>query len=168
MSFSPYTLNGHRFAGAGVELKPEGWEFAAMYGRLLKAVEYTADHPEILPNYKRMAYGLKAGRTGENYAVSVNMLNAQDLTSSLSVPPDSLGITPMKNLAGSVAVKYQPVQSIEIGAEYGLSLLTQDQRDFNKNTRYNAFKAQVNLVGESNRIGLGYERIDPNYRTLGA
>ena len=40
--------------------------------------------------------------------------------------------------------------------------------DFNDRTQYNAFKAQVNLVGESNSIGLGYERIDPNYQTLGA
>jgi hypothetical protein len=35
-------------------------------------------------------------------------------------------------------------------------------------TYYNAFKVQLDLVGETNRIGLGYERIDPGYRTLGA
>lgn len=33
---------------------------------------------------------------------------------------------------------------------------------------YHAFKVQLSYVGETNRFGVGYERIDPNYRTLGA
>ena len=40
MSFSPYSLNGHTFLGAGVELTPGKWNISAMYGRLLKAEEY--------------------------------------------------------------------------------------------------------------------------------
>ena len=183
MTFSPYTLSGHLFTGAGVELKPEGWEFAAMYGRLLKAVEYDETHPGILPAYKRMAYGLKVGRASEKYQLSINMLNAKDVASSLLLPPDSLGITPKENLAGSLSFKWIPVQFVEINGEYGLSLLTTDQRSPEEkrsgilglwnasnlsSSYYNAIKAQVNLVGENNSIGLGYERIDPNYQTLGA
>ncbi|HEX2970287.1 MAG TPA: hypothetical protein VHO46_14405, partial [Bacteroidales bacterium] len=39
MTFSPYTLNGHQFMGAGVELTPGSkFRFSAMYGRLQKAV----------------------------------------------------------------------------------------------------------------------------------
>ncbi|MCX6210856.1 MAG: hypothetical protein NTZ59_15460 [Bacteroidetes bacterium] len=41
MSFSPYTLNGHQFTGAGVDLSPKGnFKISAMYGRLQQAVEY--------------------------------------------------------------------------------------------------------------------------------
>jgi hypothetical protein len=183
MSFSPYTLSGHQFTGAGVELTPDGWEFAAMYGRLLKAVEYDEVRLGFIPNYKRMGYGVKAGRTADNYKISINMLNAKDIASSLSLPPDSLGITPMENLAGSVNFWYKPIKLIEISGEYGLSLLTNDSRSPGveqngvlglwgganiSSSYYNAFRAQVDLVGENNRLGVGYERIDPEYKTLGA
>ena len=168
MVFSPYTLNGHIFTGAGIELTPGDWEFSAMYGRLLKTVEYDTLQPSILPTYRRMAYGVKAGKKAEKYEISVNMLNAWDNVSSLSIRPDSLGIMPMKNLSGSLAFMFKPVSYISITGEYGLSLLTQDKRASNTTSRYNAFKAQVNLVGENNHIGIGYERIDPGYKTLGA
>src|SRR5688572_9179858 len=41
MTFSPYTLNGHIFLGAGADYKPKGSKFSAsaMYGRLQKAVQ---------------------------------------------------------------------------------------------------------------------------------
>ncbi|MGB4775201.1 MAG: hypothetical protein WBP45_08515, partial [Daejeonella sp.] len=40
MSFSNYTLNGHLFNGAGIDLAPAGrFKFSAMYGRLQKAVK---------------------------------------------------------------------------------------------------------------------------------
>ncbi|MDR1763447.1 MAG: hypothetical protein LBR64_05790 [Dysgonamonadaceae bacterium] len=183
MTFSPYTLNGHIFTGAGVELSPDGWEFAAMYGRLLKAVEYDEAQPAFLPTYKRMGYGFKAGRQAEKYRISINVFDAKDNVSSLITPPDSLGVTPMENLAGSVTFLYKPAQFIEISGEYGLSLLTLDTRSLAENrdgimgmwnasnmssTYYKAFKAQINYVGETNRFGIGCERIDPGYKTLGA
>jgi len=169
--------------GAGVELNPDGWVFAAMYGRLLKAVEYDEVQPAFLPTYKRMSYGIKAGKTGEKYMVSINVINVRDDISSLINTPDSLGITPMENLAGSISFLYKPVKHIEVSGEYGLSLLTNDRRSVRddrdgimgawegsniSSSYYNAFKAQLNYIGETNRIGVGYERIDPNYRTLGA
>jgi hypothetical protein len=184
MAFSPYTLNNHIFTGAGVELKPDGWEFAAMYGRLLKAVEYDEVQPTFLPVYKRMAYGMKVEKVSERYRISVNMLNVKDDEASLATPPDNLGITPMENLTGSVSFLFRPVKFIEINGEYGLSLLTADtragsddrdnlptetwQRGNVTTSYYNAFKTQLNFVGDNNRFGVGYERIDPDYRTLGA
>ena len=168
MAFSPYTLNGHIFTGAGVELNPDGWEFAAMYGRLLKAVEYDEVRPAFLPTYKRMSYGMKVGKNGEKYRTSINIINVKDDISSLITPPDSLGITPMENLAGSLSFLYKPVRFIEVSGEYGLSILTNDRRSNASSSHYNAFKAQLNYIGETNRIGVGYERIDPDYRTLGA
>ena len=183
MNFSPYTLNGHIFTGAGVELTPDGWEFSAMYGRLQKAVEMDELQPSFLPTYKRMAYGFKAAKISDNYQISINMLNAKDYENSLEFKPDSLGITPMENLAGSVALVVKPVKFIEISAEYGLSMLTMDKRAPESNptgilnlwhgtnmssTTYHAFKANLDYVGETTRAGIGYEHIDPNYRTLGA
>lgn len=183
MSFSPYTLNGHIFTGAGVELTPDGWEFSAMYGRFQKAVEYDEAQPAFLPTYKRMGYGVKAARIREKYQIAINLFGAKDKISSLAIPPDSLGVIPMENLAGSASFMYKPVKFIELSGEYGLSMLTTDMRsaddDMNgilglwtgsnmSSAVYHAFKAQLSYVGETNRFGVGYERIDPNYRTLGA
>jgi hypothetical protein len=183
MTFSPYTLNGHLFTGAGVELKPDDWEFAAMYGRLQKAVGYDEAQPAYLPTYKRMGYGFKAGRKNENYEVSINLFHAKDRASSLAMPPDSLSVKPMENMAGSLSFVYKPVKFIEMSGEYGLSLLTEDLRSPDdrrsgllgawpgsnmSSSYYNAVKAQLSYVGETNRFGIGYERIDPGYRTLGA
>lgn len=183
MSFSPYTLNGHIFTGAGVELSPDGWEFAAMYGRFQKAVEYDEAQPAFLPTYKRMGYGIKAARIKENYQVAINIFGAKDKISSLVIPPDSLGVTPIENLASSFSFMYKPVKFIEFSGEYGLSMLTTDMRSVEhdmggilglwsgsnmSSAIYHAFKAQLSYVGETNRFGVGYERIDPNYRTLGA
>ncbi|WP_199898199.1 hypothetical protein [Prevotella disiens] len=56
MSFSPYTLNGHQFTGAGIELTPGRWQIAAMGGRLLKRVDTDSLNPSIRPNYERWGY----------------------------------------------------------------------------------------------------------------
>lgn len=170
ITFSPYTLNGHIFTGAGVEMTPDGWELAAMYGRLQKAVEYDAEQAMFPPTYKRMGYGFKVGRTGRKYQLSVNLFSAKDDSNSLAITPDSLGITPMENIAGSVIYMFRPVDFIEIKGEYGLSRLNADQQieDDTKATSYHAFKTELNYVGKTNRFGIGYERIDPEYRSLGA
>ncbi|MDR0873964.1 MAG: hypothetical protein LBN27_10955 [Prevotellaceae bacterium] len=184
MTFSPYTLSGHQFTGAGVELTPDGWEFATMYGRLLKAVEYNEEQQAVLPNYKRMGYGFKAGRKADNYEISINMLSAKDYISSLTYVPDSLGVSPMQNLAMGVSFLIKPVKFIEFSGEYAISLLSSDMRSPNadnetgimrlwspsnmSSTYYNACKAQIAYVGENNRFGIGYERIAPDYKTLGA
>ena len=183
MTFSPYTLNGHLFTGAGVEVNPNGWELAAMYGRFQKAVEFEDIQPSFFPTYKRMGYGFKAGKTSEKYRVSMSVFEAKDQISSLTKSPDSLGITPMQNLAGSISFLVKPVKFIEFSGEYGLSLLTSDTRITDKKeeglennwqgsnlttTHYNALKLQMNFLSENNRFGIGYERIDPGYKTLGA
>lgn len=183
MSFSPYTMNGHLFTGAGIELTPNGWEIGALYGRFQKAVEQEEAQPAFIPTYKRMGYGVKAAKISEKYLVAITVFEGKDQINSLAASYDSLGITPMQNLAGSFAFMIRPVQFIELSGEYGLSFLTSDIRIDDKkekgfesiwlgsnltSTYYNAFKFQLNLVGVNNRLGIGYERIDPGYKTLGA
>ncbi|MEN9918033.1 MAG: hypothetical protein RL662_469 [Bacteroidota bacterium] len=183
MTFSPYTLSGHMFTGIGVELAPDGWEFSAMYGRLQKAVEYDSIRPSFSPTYKRMGYGFKAGRISQKYQVTFNVFAAKDQLTSLPVAPDSLGVMPLQNLAGSISFVYKPVQFIELAGEYGLSLMTNDTRmpddgrdgilglwtgSNMSSSYYNALKLQANYVSEASRFGIAYERIDPDYKTLGA
>lgn len=183
MTFSPYTLNGHMFTGVGVELVPDGWEVAAMYGRLQKAVEYSDAQPAFLPTYHRTGYGFKIGKISEKYQIALNLFSAKDKPSSLHLPPDSLGVTPMENLAGSISFLFKPVRFLELAGEYGLSMVTNDTRVTDEgrdgilgmwpgsnmsSTYYNAFRLRADYVGETSRFGIAYERIDPDYKTLGA
>ena len=183
MTFSPYTLSGHMFTGVGVEMNPDGWEIGAMYGRLLKAVEYDETQTSFLPTYKRMGPGFKVAKNSNKYKIGINIFNAKDDKSSLVIQPDSFGITPMENLAGSIQFLVKPVQFIEVGGEYGVSLLTTDlwapeeERDGLvgiwsgsnvTSTSYHAIRLHMDYVSENSRLGIAYERIDPNYRTLGA
>src|SRR6478735_5793244 len=77
MSFSPYTLSGHQFTGAGVDLTPDGpWRISAMGGRLLKAVQYDSTS-YMLPVYKRIGYGAKLGYNQKMYRVSISAFAAK-------------------------------------------------------------------------------------------
>src|SRR5687768_14332581 len=40
MTFSPYTLSGHLFLGAGIELTPGKWKISLMAGRLNKEIAF--------------------------------------------------------------------------------------------------------------------------------
>ncbi|SEO51926.1 hypothetical protein [Niastella yeongjuensis] len=183
MSFSPYTLSGHQFTGAGVDLTPDGpWRISAMGGRLQKAVAYDSGS-NILPVYRRMGYGVKLGYNQKLYRVAVSAFAAKDVQNSLLVPPDSLLIFPGKNLAIHYEAALQPLKGLEVSAGYATSVLTRDIRDTTENHNkgitnaftggngstaiYHALKGQLNYNFRKSTIGVGYERIDPGYQTYG-
>lgn len=183
MSFSPYTLSGHQFTGAGLELKPENFPLKAqfMFGRLLKKTEYDSLNFAGIVAYKRMGYGVKLNYEKEKYLLGISVLHAHDDPESLKWKPDSLQIYPQSNLALSGEVTLKLLDNLTVNVEYGFSSLTRDMRLpsvktdlgiwlLTRNTstvQYHALKAGVNYLLKKNSIGLGYERIDPDYRTLG-
>ncbi|MBO9203035.1 MULTISPECIES: TonB-dependent receptor [Niastella] len=183
MSFSPYTLSGHQFTGAGVDLTPDGpWKISAMAGRLQKAVQYDSASG-ILPVYKRMGYGAKVGYNQKMYRISISAFAAKDVQSSLSTPPDSLLIFPGQNLALHYEVGLQPLKGLDLTAGYATSVLTRDVRDSTENLNkgvskvflrgngstavYHALKTQLSYNFRKSTVGAGYERIDPGYQTYG-
>ena len=183
MSFSPYTLNGHMFRGVGVDLTPKGpFKFSAMYGRLQKAVEYDTANTIIPASYLRMGYGAKVRYDKEDHYLGMSVFSATDDPNSLQWQPDSLDIFPQSNVAFSWEAGVKLLKNLNLSGEYGLSMLTRDVRSpaegssllkktFSNRTstdNYQAFKAQINYQLFKNNIGIGYERIDPEYRTLGA
>lgn len=184
MSLSPYTLNGHQFTGVGLELLPESFplKLSVMYGRLLKATEYDSLSRLSTVAYKRMGYGLKVGYEGSRYAVGMSFFRARDDRNSLHRMPDSLFVYPQGNVAFSWDVSAKVIDNLTLNIEYGISSLTRDIRiassgnNFfeqlvgkNMSTvRFHAVKAGVNYQFKKNTLGLGYERVDPGYQTLGA
>ncbi|WP_205513253.1 hypothetical protein [Longitalea arenae] len=189
MSFSPYTLNGHQFRGGGVDLSFNGpLKLSAMAGRLQKAVAYDSANKNALPAYKRMGYGIKTVYEKKWWKAGINAFYAKDNANSLAYQPDSLQIYPQQNLAIAYELGLKPVKGMELSAELASSAITRDTRTNNikeevatgdglmkklingnsSTTVYQAFKGQLNYTFLKSTIGVGYERVNPGYTTLGA
>ncbi|WP_282143475.1 hypothetical protein [Cellulophaga baltica] len=186
MTFSPYTLSGHQFTGAGVELNPEGkFQVSAMYGRFLKATEYDSIAQGGIAAYKRIGFGIKTAYDFEFMKLGVILFKATDTKNSLENPlPIELGLTPKDNAVLSFESDFRVLDKANIHIEYAISGVTEDSRllderanngllsfllDENISTNYyNALNASFNYPAGNGSLGFGYERIDPDYKTLGA
>ena len=189
MSFSPYSLSGHSFLGVGLELTPPiKLSASLMIGRLRKAEEPVGTEKETLFSYKRMGYGLKLNYKDKGDDLSVIAFGAKDDENSVKLIPDNTEITPMENLVLGVNVRKNLFSKIFVGVEYTNSMLTQDKRLKNrgeKNTGvfvltngimnanssssvYTAIKTDVSYQSQDFSVSMLYERVDPEYQTLGA
>lgn len=167
MSFSPYTLNGHQFTGAGVELSPGRWKIAAMGGRLSRHVEADSLNPAIRPNYERWGYSIKTRYETTKFAIGGTFFTAKDKWGAISFDADALGIYPKGDIAIGLEGSLSVIKDLKLSFEYGLSIMQRDLRAKERNY-YHALKADLAYSLLGNTIGIGYERISPDYETLGA
>ena len=167
MSFSPYTLNGHQFTGAGIELTPGRWQISAMGGRLLRRVDADSLNPSIRPNYERWGYGAKVRYEANKFALGGTVFTAKDKMSNIFFDTDALGIYPKENIAIGLEGSLSIIKDLKLSLEYCLSIMQRDLRVKEK-SYYHAFKADLAYSFLGNTIGIGYERISPDYETLGA
>lgn len=187
MTFSPYTLSGHLFRGVGVDLTPGKFSFSAMYGRLQKVVEPDSIN-NVLGAFQRYGFGFKAGYANNGDHAEVILFRGYDKPSSISYVPELQDILPQENLVLSIGAGKQFFERWRLEAEFASSALTGDIRNereelsaeniyqyvgglFTPRTSssfYNAFKSGINYTADFYTVGVGYERIDPGYKTLGA
>ena len=167
MSFGPYTLNGHQFTGLGVELSPGRWQVSAMAGRLLKRVDADPNIPSLQVGYERWGYGLKTRYEGSTFALGGTVFAARDRDGRISFDIDALGIYPKGNIALGLEGSLSLIKDLKLSLEYGLSRMQQDLRSVEV-SYYHALRADVSYSFVGNTLGVGYERIDPGYATLGA
>lgn len=167
MSFGPYTLNAHQFTGLGVELSPGRWQVSAMAGRLLKRVDADPNIPSLQVGYERWGYGLKTRYVGSTFALGGTVFAARDRDGRISFDIDALGIYPKGNIALGLEGSLSLIKDLKLSLEYGLSRMQQDLRSAEV-SYYHALKADVSYSFLGNTLGVGYERIDPGYATLGA
>ncbi len=186
MTFSPYTISGHQFTGLGIDLTPEGpFKISAMYGRLLKEAEYNPDDPQSQPAYKRMGYGVKASYDFEKFSIGAIFFKASDDKNSIEKPiPVEYELQPKDNVVVSLEGKVKLFGKGEIRAEVASSAITEDINakgeegtsfvlsaliDNNITTQhYKAYNANFSYPVGDGTVGIGYEYIDPEYKTLGA
>ena len=187
MNFSPYSLSGHQFTGGGLELSPKNWRIQVMNGRLLKG-QYQ-DTLNTGPTFKRMGYGYRVEYNIGKLLVGTTLFKAKDIESTLPLGYRSFDdqvINPLENTVAGFHFGATLVGGLQLSGEYANSLITRDNSTLNTKVKSkslaglfqssnsttesnNAFKAKVNYNFKSTNtlVGLGYERIDPNYKTLG-
>jgi hypothetical protein len=187
MTFSPYTLSGHLFLGAGIEGEIGKFKVATMYGRLRKAVQPSDLNADAV--YQRMGYGTKVAYSEKSTNVEFSIFKGEDQTSSLYLNEgDTIAVKPEENIAFSLAIRQKFFKKISLNVEYALSALTVDKRldsqelnskkfygnlgsffTANGSTAfYDAYKIGTNYTGNGYTVGLGYERVDPGYQSHGA
>ncbi|MCE2994874.1 MAG: hypothetical protein ACK5RG_07645 [Cyclobacteriaceae bacterium] len=188
MNFSPYTVGGHLFSGVGVDANPTSkLRISALYGRFLKAVQPdTAAGSRVQAAYDRYGYGMKVGYGDGKDFVEAIVFRAQDEQQSIRFVPETQGILPQENLVLGFTGGKSLFQKLLLRFEWATSAITRDTRAGQTTTEnplgnvgglftprtsssyYNAMKANVTYQGNGYSVGMGYERIDPQYRTLGS
>jgi hypothetical protein len=187
MNFSQYTMANHIFSGAGVELTPNNFKFAALYGRFKKATEFDfINNSDVNMAYKRMGWGAYAGYEKGGHGIKLIYFSAKDDPYSLSFAPINTNITPMENTVVSIVGKIKLFKTITLDAEYALSGLTRNVTSpsdinvpppnqlpliFSPNATsqfFTAYKASLGYRYQIFGINFNYERVNPDYKTLGA
>jgi hypothetical protein len=112
-----------------------------------------------------MGYGFKVGYEDKGYNIAVNLFRAKDDSTSLLKQP--VDITPQENIALGVNGGVVLYKGLRFNMEYAVSMLKRNTRDASTSNSH-AIKAGLNYVQGTFGMGIGYERIDPQYRTLGA
>lgn len=188
MSFSPYTLSGHLFLGGGVESRPDGpWSVSAMAGRLQKPIAAdTAAGNE--PMYQRFGYGTKVGYNGGDYQLDLILFKSKDDPSSIDFVPQDSEVLPEENMVVGLNGSTTLFSKLALSFEYAQSAISRNIESEASNREtfapfpsnnglfthrlstsyYHAFKSILNYGGKGYTIGLGYERVDPEYKTHGA
>ncbi|CAA9196000.1 hypothetical protein [Flavobacterium collinsii] len=182
MTFSPYTLSGFPFKGIGLELTPQSpFKISLMGGQLLKAVS-EEDASGGIPVYQRFGYGAKIDFEQKKYKIGWIGFYAKDDVNSLNLRNDK-GVTPKENFVNSLIFNTSLMRNLNFNVEYALSVLTDDLRSNTisggsfrdklfsgkESTSFmNALNVNFDYNIQKSIVGLTYERIDPNYNTLGA
>ena len=185
MQFSPYSLNGHQYRGVGAVLMPGKWQIKTMYGRLFKANEST-DSSSFYANFKRNAFGTKVKYNGNVLKIGMSIFQAKDDTTTLT--KTILKPQAKQNLiiGAEFGINFSKRLSFNIDfSSSGLIHNLADKPSSEKVTNHilgkflaknpslrtaNAFKTNLSyqIAETSSIVGLQYERIDPDYQTLGA
>ncbi|MEG1572701.1 MAG: hypothetical protein RR328_04035, partial [Bacteroidales bacterium] len=184
MNFSQYGLSGHSFTGLGFELTPKNiFSLSAMYGQLLKARQGdTSQKNPLLSTYQRLGYGIKLGINLHKQTFAVHFFKATDRLKSLKEPYVQ-AVLPKENVVIGIDANITLYKEIKIAASFALSEITQDKKSEKNKIKgvgaaitglfmthrisssiHTAYKLGLNYKGFS----LSYERISPNYQSLGS
>ncbi len=108
MNFSSFTMSNSTFLGAGLELNPRRFRFAAMYGTLQQGDELARISTGI-PAYKRRALAMKIGFGTEARHLDFIVMKAKDDVAS-------------REVSDSLAMHMEAQENLVLGLKHKLSL----------------------------------------------
>jgi hypothetical protein len=192
VSFSPYTLGGHTMLGAGFELNPSKLRLGFMYGRLNRATTIDTTSQSLVPfSFSRKGYAAKLGYGTEKSFLEFSYLNAKDDPQSkpLGMPQQLDLISPAKNDVFGYSFKVTLFKNLFVESTGAVSLYTNDinsplhldsvdsellrkaRKYFVVNATseyYTALSGAVGYRSKNYGIKIGYKRIEPDFKTMGA
>ena len=194
--FSQFTLNGHRFLGAGVEANPGILRFGAVYGKFRTAVEEDStflDEEGVRslpkPAYARKGYSFKLGVGSDRTYLDFIYFKGKDDEGSLSMEPAEYHVTPAENATIGISGRVSVKDFLAFYADVGASAYTRDHRQDsisgdsesgiyslvsklvtpNITTQASiGIESGVEFTQELWSAWLVYKRIDPGYQTMGS
>ena len=191
--FSDYTLGGANFLGAGVEYTPKNVRLGFVYGQFARAINEDASGQDvryqyIRPVYQRIGWAAKIGVGSQKSYVDFSVFKAKDVIGSINAPSLKSRVLPMENLAVGLKNHFGFFkQKLTFDLDVGASLLTRNslKRDVENpepwqdklldivavNASSNFFTAGTAALGlrfKQGAIRAIYQRVDPDYQSLGA
>lgn len=178
MEMHPYGLSGHQFDGVGISLQPAGFplKFMAMYGRLEKAradsVGARENSFQPLSSYKRSGYAFKADFEHKGQKVGVHFFRAADKASSLPAWARK-NMAPQANNVVALDFSFTLYKDLYLQGQAGFSHYISDlsAEKTGRNHRHNpsaSWSTALKAGLAYKWLNLAYERISPEYRTMGA
>lgn len=137
LMFSPYTLGGRLFNGAGLELNPGKLRFAVIYGQFQKAeMGYLdANNPTnpnlpngLMPAYQRNGFAAKLGFGTTQNHFDITFLKIKDIQNSITFPVDFGKVTPDENTVLGVSQQFLFFKHLFWRSDVAVSLYTRDVR----------------------------------------
>ncbi len=191
LSFSPYTLDGYTMLGAGIEIKPKGFQLCAMYGRMNRATAIDTTLGTLQPfSFSRTGLAIKLGVGDEKNNFIISVLRAKDDSSSVGIidPVTKQLVRPAANTVGSAAFRNQFGKHLFVEADAGASLWTNDIGStyavtdstnqwvdkirkimpVNGTTEfYYAYRAATGFTSNAFSLKFEYKYVDPQFRSMG-
>ena len=189
ITFSPLTFDGQSFLGAGIELTPKKFHFAAFYGRLNRKInEDTTSGRYAQPQFSRIGYGVKIGIGNAANFFDFIWFHAKDDSSSVVVI-NKQNYQPQENTVLGTSFKLTMSKKISWSADLAISGLTQDislpvgnpdtanstlEKIMGKLVTYNsstvanyAGQTSISLQLKEYNTTLSYRRVEPDFKSLG-
>jgi hypothetical protein len=192
INYSQFTLAGHTFLGAGVDLHPGIFRLGFITGRFNRATPVDTSVKSFQP-YTYSNHGI-AGKIGIGKGVNffeVSMLKAKDDSSSMHPLKEFKGtITPAENVVAGINGQVKFLKVFTFAIEAATSVYT---RNLNNRTalsdsankgvtkilgsfittnitteRYNAIQTSLGYHQKIFSARVQYRRVDPDYKTMGA
>lgn len=190
ITFSDYTLAGHTFLGAGIELTPGIFRFGFIWGRFeRKTTTSPVFETDSLPHFARRGFAVKVGVGSEKNFVDLILLRIHDDSTSLKQPDSLIGRSPEQNVVAGINTRFTITKKLVWETEGAVSLYTTNMKaatfediennstlrslnrffGINQSTEYfYAIRSSLRYMEKYWSLKLEYKRIEPNYRSMGA